>query len=134
MAIHGFVLLRNQASHNFSTARSIYGATKDFGAPSQQGTQQNESNVQGQYLTGEQQCNLSECFGAGALHSTHAVHPEAPGRDVFRLSNDERRGFGSRLLPQSCRLAAGNVVTITAKPPEIIINLRGFSGNPKRLN
>ena len=71
MAIHGFVLLRNQ------------------------GRQQNESGVRGQYLSAEQQCTLSECFGAGALHSTHGVHPEAPCRDIFRLSNDPDHGFNS---------------------------------------
>ena len=47
MAEHGFALFRGQ------------------------GTQQNESGVSGQYLSGDQQCALSENFGAGALHSTH---------------------------------------------------------------
>ena len=46
----------------------------------------------GTYLSGAQQCALSESFGAGAVHSTHAVHPEAPCRDVFRLSNDTDHG------------------------------------------
>lgn len=71
MATHGFVLLRKQ------------------------GIKQNESNVPGVYLSAEQQCRLSECFGSGALHSTHGVHPEAPCRDIFRLSNDQRHGFNS---------------------------------------
>lgn len=71
MATYGFVLLRKQ------------------------GTEQNESNVPGVYLSAEQQCRLSECFGSGALHSTHGVHPEAPCRDIFRLSNDQRHGFNS---------------------------------------
>jgi taurine dioxygenase len=43
----------------------------------------------------EQQCTLSENFGAGKLHSTHGVHPEAPCRDIFRLSNDPNHGFNS---------------------------------------
>eukprot|EP00303_Exanthemachrysis_gayraliae_P015564 CAMPEP_0206027556 /NCGR_PEP_ID=MMETSP1464-20131121/43465_1 /ASSEMBLY_ACC=CAM_ASM_001124 /TAXON_ID=119497 /ORGANISM="Exanthemachrysis gayraliae, Strain RCC1523" /LENGTH=117 /DNA_ID=CAMNT_0053401599 /DNA_START=56 /DNA_END=405 /DNA_ORIENTATION=- len=51
MAAHGVVLLRGQ------------------------GRQVRESNVSGRFLTGKQQCKLSECFGAHALHSTHAVHP-----------------------------------------------------------
>lgn len=71
MAIFGFVLLRKQ------------------------GSAQEESGIKGRYLTAEQQCTLSECFGAGALHSTHGVHPEAPCRDIFRLSNDPDHGFNS---------------------------------------
>ena len=66
MAAHGFVLLRRQGEAG-----------------------QSESGVRGQFLTGEQQCVLSECFGAGALHSTHGVHPQSPCRDIFRLSNDQ---------------------------------------------
>lgn len=49
MAIHGFVLFRNQ------------------------GHEQNESHVSGKYLSAEQQCALSENFGAGKLHSTHGT-------------------------------------------------------------
>ena len=71
MAVHGLVLFRRQ------------------------GHAQNESGVKGRYLSAEQQCSLSECFGAGKLHSTHGVHPEAPCRDVFRLSNDPQHGFNS---------------------------------------
>ena len=71
MAFHGLVLFRRQ------------------------GHAQNESGVKGRYLSAEQQFTLSECFGAGKLHSTHGVHPESPCRDVFRLSNDPQRGFNS---------------------------------------
>ena len=71
MAIHGFALFRNQ------------------------GNQQQESGIKGQYLAAEEQCTLSENFGAGKLHSTHGVHPEAPCRDIFRLSNDPNHGFNS---------------------------------------
>ena len=70
-------------------------ATHGFALFRKQGTKQNEANVPGVYLSAEQQCKLSECFGSGALHSTHGVHPEAPCRDIFRLSNDQRHGFNS---------------------------------------
>ena len=98
MAVHGFVLLRGQ------------------------GRPQNESGVAGTYLTAEQQCRLSECFGAGALHSTHGVHPEAPCRDIFRLSNDPDHGFNS-VGPEwhndgsFCREVFGHVVYHIVKAP-----------------
>jgi len=60
MAIHGFVLFRNQ------------------------GHEPNESGVSGQYLSAEQQCALSENFGAGKLHSTH-------GTPVMCTCNTHRR-------------------------------------------
>ena len=60
-----------------------------------QGRPRRDGGVAGVYLSGDEQCALSECFGAGALHSTHGVHPSAPCRDVFRLSNDPDHGFNS---------------------------------------
>ena len=67
MAIHGFVLLRNQ------------------------GNEQNESGVSGQYLSAEQQCALSENFGAGKLHSTH-------GKPVMCIHNTYGRIVGTIFL------------------------------------
>jgi len=64
MAIHGFALLRNQ------------------------GNEQNESGVSGQYLSAEQQCALSENFGAGKLHSTH-------GKPVMCIRNTYGRIVGT---------------------------------------
>lgn len=99
MAEHGLVLLRGQ------------------------GQPQNESGVAGTYLSAEQQCRLSECFGAGALHSTHGVHPEAPSRDIFRLSNDPNHGFNS-VGPEwhndgsFCREVFGHVVYHIVKAPD----------------
>jgi taurine dioxygenase len=58
-----------------------------------QGNEQNEMDIKGKYLTGDEQCKLSLAFGAGALHSTHGNHHECPNRDIFRLSNDENHGF-----------------------------------------
>merc|ERR1719183_3168192 len=58
-----------------------------------QGTPQKENGVEGVYLTGDQQCQLSLSFGNGALHSTHGNHPECPNRDIFRLSNNADHGF-----------------------------------------
>lgn len=88
-----------------------------------QGRPQNESGVQGRYLSAEQQCKLSECFGAGELHSTHGVHPEAPCVDIFRLSNDPDHGFNS-VGPEwhndgsFCREVFGHVVYHIVKAPE----------------
>ena len=71
----------------------------------------------------EKQCRLSECFGAGALHSTHGVHPEAPCRDIFRLSNDPNHGFNS-VGPEwhndgsFCREVFGHVVYHIVKAPD----------------
>jgi len=98
MAVHGFVLFRNQ------------------------GRVQNESGISGKYLLAEQQCSLSENFGAGKLHSTHGVHPEAPCRDIFRLSNDPNHGFNS-VGPEwhndgsFCREVFGHVVYHIVKAP-----------------
>jgi len=69
MADHGLVLLRGQ------------------------GRLQREMGIEGKYLTGDEQCELSLAFGAGALHSTHGNHAECPNRDIFRLSNDKGHGF-----------------------------------------
>jgi hypothetical protein len=49
--------------------------------------------IEGTYLTGEQQCELSLTFGNGELHSTHGNHEECPNRDIFRLSNNPEHGF-----------------------------------------
>jgi taurine dioxygenase len=58
-----------------------------------QGAPQHEMGIEGTYLTGDQQCELSLVFGKGALHSTHGNHDECPNRDIFRLSNDPAHGF-----------------------------------------
>jgi len=58
-----------------------------------QGSPQKEKGVEGVYLTGDEQCELSMAFGPGALHSTHGNHEECPNRDIFRLSNDQSHGF-----------------------------------------
>lgn len=58
-----------------------------------QGSRQKEKGVDGVYLTGAQQCELTLAFGPGALHSTHGNHPECPNRDIFRLSNNPDHGF-----------------------------------------
>lgn len=69
MAHHGLVLFKNQ------------------------GKPQKEKGVEGRYLTGDQQCQLSLAFGIGKLHSTHDNHHECPNRDIFRLSNNQNHGF-----------------------------------------
>ena len=33
----------------------------------------------------------SELFGGQEIHSTHGVHPKAPNKHIFRLSNDQVR-------------------------------------------
>ena len=71
MAKYGFILLRNQGIIN------------------------NEKNIKGKYLTGKQQCVFSKNFGTKTLYSTHAVHNEAPNKEIFRLSNDVKHGFNS---------------------------------------
>eukprot|EP00961_Rhodomonas_salina_P251051 3394045-Rhodomonas_salina.2 len=78
---------------NVAGALELLMAERGFVLFRGQGRKLNESGVQGTYLSAEQQCKLSECFSAGALHSTHGVHPEAPCRDIFRLSNDPDHGF-----------------------------------------
>lgn len=69
MADHGLVLFRSQ------------------------GRPQEEMGVEGTYLTGDEQCELSLAFGNGALHSTHGNHEQCPNRDIFRLSNNPQQGF-----------------------------------------
>ena len=32
-------------------------------------------------------------FGGKRINSTHGVHPQAPNRDIFRLSNDQEHGI-----------------------------------------
>jgi len=44
-------------------------------------------------LSGEEQCRASEFWGGRQMHSTHGVHPEAPNRHIFRLSNDPEMGI-----------------------------------------
>lgn len=99
MAEHGFVLLRGQ------------------------GTAQREKGIEGKYLTGAQQCELSLAFGPGALHSTHGNHEECPNRDIFRLSNDTAHGF-NEVGPEwhndgsFCREVFSYVVYHIVKAPE----------------
>lgn len=47
---------------------------------------------QGEY-TGDEQVRASELWGGRKIHSTHGVHPEAPNKHVFRLSNDRNTGI-----------------------------------------
>merc|ERR1740123_1458441 len=44
-------------------------------------------------LSGEEQCRASKFWGVRQMHSTHGVHPQAPNRHVFRLSNDPDVGI-----------------------------------------
>jgi taurine dioxygenase len=44
-------------------------------------------------LSGAEQVAASEFWGGRAIHSTHGVHPKAPNRHVFRLSNDPNVGI-----------------------------------------
>jgi taurine dioxygenase len=44
-------------------------------------------------LTGDEQVEASEYWGARQVHSTHGVHPEAPNRHIFRLANDRQVGI-----------------------------------------
>jgi taurine dioxygenase len=39
-------------------------------------------------LSGDEQVRASCLWGARQMHSTHGVHPKAPNRHIFRLSND----------------------------------------------
>ena len=40
-------------------------------------------------LSGDEQVQASELFGGRKIHSTHGVHPKAPNKHIFRLSNDQ---------------------------------------------
>jgi len=44
-------------------------------------------------LTGDEQVRASEYWGGREMHSTHGVHPRAPNRHIFRLSNDRDVGI-----------------------------------------
>ena len=44
-------------------------------------------------LSGEEQVQCSKFWGAQEMHSTHGVHPQAPNRHIFRLSNDNSVGI-----------------------------------------
>jgi len=44
-------------------------------------------------LSGDEQCHASEFWGGRELNSTHGVHPKAPNRHIFRLSNDSNVGI-----------------------------------------
>lgn len=44
-------------------------------------------------LSGDEQCRASEFWGGREMHSTHGVHPKAPNRHIFRLSNDPDVGI-----------------------------------------
>jgi len=43
--------------------------------------------------TGDEQVRISEFWGGQEIHSTHGVHPNAPNKHIFRLSNDQRIGI-----------------------------------------
>ena len=44
-------------------------------------------------LTGAEQVYASCFWGAREMHSTHGVHPKAPNKHIFRLSNDRSVGI-----------------------------------------
>ena len=44
-------------------------------------------------LDGNDQIKLAEFFGGKKPHSTHGVHPKAPNRHIFRLSNNQNEGI-----------------------------------------
>eukprot|EP00013_Stygamoeba_regulata_P024050 CAMPEP_0177656756 /NCGR_PEP_ID=MMETSP0447-20121125/15765_1 /TAXON_ID=0 /ORGANISM="Stygamoeba regulata, Strain BSH-02190019" /LENGTH=359 /DNA_ID=CAMNT_0019160953 /DNA_START=249 /DNA_END=1328 /DNA_ORIENTATION=+ len=44
-------------------------------------------------MTGDEQVRASELFGGKKIYSTHGVHPKAPNRHIFRLSNDPSEGL-----------------------------------------
>jgi taurine dioxygenase len=44
-------------------------------------------------LSGDEQVRASELWGAQEMHSTHGVHPQAPNKHIFRLSNDRNVGI-----------------------------------------
>jgi len=44
-------------------------------------------------LTAQQQIKASELWGGREIHSTHGVHPQAPDKHIFRLSNDPKYGI-----------------------------------------
>ncbi|CAJ1376753.1 unnamed protein product [Effrenium voratum] len=44
-------------------------------------------------LSGDEQVHASKLWGAREMHSTHGVHPKAPNRHIFRLSNDPSVGI-----------------------------------------
>eukprot|EP00929_Paragymnodinium_shiwhaense_P087382 TRINITY_DN47578_c0_g1_i2.p1 TRINITY_DN47578_c0_g1~~TRINITY_DN47578_c0_g1_i2.p1 ORF type:complete len:380 (-),score=34.06 TRINITY_DN47578_c0_g1_i2:168-1307(-) len=44
-------------------------------------------------LTGDEQVQASELWGGREIHSTHGVHPKAPNKHIFRLSNDPAAGI-----------------------------------------
>lgn len=44
-------------------------------------------------LSGDEQVHASALFGGRKIHSTHGVHPKAPNKHIFRLSNDQEHGI-----------------------------------------
>jgi taurine dioxygenase len=44
-------------------------------------------------LEGDEQVAASTLFGGRRINSTHGVHPKAPNKDIFRLSNDREHGI-----------------------------------------
>eukprot|EP00325_Prymnesiales_sp_UTEX-LB-985_P025672 CAMPEP_0174716790 /NCGR_PEP_ID=MMETSP1094-20130205/24766_1 /TAXON_ID=156173 /ORGANISM="Chrysochromulina brevifilum, Strain UTEX LB 985" /LENGTH=326 /DNA_ID=CAMNT_0015916613 /DNA_START=30 /DNA_END=1006 /DNA_ORIENTATION=- len=44
-------------------------------------------------LSGDEQVTASKLWGAREMHSTHGVHPQAPNKHIFRLSNDQSVGI-----------------------------------------
>lgn len=44
-------------------------------------------------LSGDEQVRASMLWGGRQMHSTHGVHPKAPNKHIFRLSNDPNVGI-----------------------------------------
>ena len=44
-------------------------------------------------LSGDEQVEASEYWGARQMHSTHGVHPKAPNSHIFRLANERSVGI-----------------------------------------
>ncbi|CAE8735006.1 unnamed protein product [Polarella glacialis] len=44
-------------------------------------------------LSGDEQVKASELWGGRQIHSTHGMHPKAPNKHIFRLSNDPQVGI-----------------------------------------
>jgi taurine dioxygenase len=44
-------------------------------------------------MSGDEQVFASKLWGGRKMHSTHGVHPRAPNKHIFRLSNDPNVGI-----------------------------------------